>query len=191
MAADSAQVSIVVRGVENVEVKMGVYTEKFNKAVEYVLKNEGGHYFDKLDKGGETNFGICKRNYPNLDVWHLTREQAIKIYYCDYWLKGRFEQIPNEELGAKMFDLSVNMGIYAETLVLQRALRAAGIAVDEDGIFGEQTLAAVTFADQKVLMGTVKSEAAGYYRSIVSKDPSQKKFLKGWLNRAYRNVALN
>jgi hypothetical protein len=109
------------------------YSEKFKKAVEFVIKNEGGYVFDKNDLGGVTKYGISQKAYPALNINGLQREDAIKIYYCDYWLKGKFEQISDDTLATQLFDLSVNLGIKAETIVLQRALRSVGMNVQEDG----------------------------------------------------------
>lgn len=175
---------------------MVIYSEKFKKAVEFVMNNEGGYVFDKNDFGGATKYGISQRSYPSLNIKELQREDAIKIYYCDYWLKGKFEQIPDENVATKVFDFTINFGQRASTIVLQRALRSVGINVQEDGLFGPQTLSATIFCCNpknaenraKMLITALKSEAAGYYRSIVAKNPSQQKFLVGWLNRAYRDV---
>ncbi|KKK60142.1 hypothetical protein LCGC14_3027340, partial [marine sediment metagenome] len=49
----------------------------FEKAIPIVLKHEGGYVHDKLDPGGETNFGISKRAYPMVDIKNLTQEQAV------------------------------------------------------------------------------------------------------------------
>ncbi|MDR3223970.1 MAG: hypothetical protein LBT03_00050 [Holosporales bacterium] len=48
-----------------------------------------------------------------------------------------------------------------------------------------KTLNAVNSADEKALLAALKSEAAGHYRCIVSKNASQNKFINGWLKRAY------
>jgi lysozyme family protein len=64
-------------------------------------------------------------------------------------------------------------------------LRAAGISVTEDGIIGQITLAAINKADSTDLLAALKSEAAGYYRLIANINPSQQRFIDGWLNRAY------
>ena len=40
----------------------------FNEIIEVVLKHEGGYVNDPNDLGGETNFGITKRFYPNVDI---------------------------------------------------------------------------------------------------------------------------
>ena len=165
-----------------------MYSFKFEKAFKYVIYNEGGYVNNPSDLGGETKYGISKRSYPNLDIKHLPLEQAKKIYFCDYWLKGKFEQISDDTLATQLFDLSVNLGIKAETIVLQRALRSVGMNVQEDGLLGPVTLSATNNADTNALLAAIKSEAAGYYRLIAAKNPQQQKFLSGWLRRAYRKI---
>jgi lysozyme family protein len=162
-----------------------MYSTKFLKAFEYLLKHEGGYVNDKADPGGETNFGISKRSYPNLDIKNLTLDKAKEIYYRDFWLKGKYEQIEDENIAIKLFDLSVNMGINQANKLIQRALRATGVSVFEDGIIGSVTLKAINKTDQTDLLAALKAEAAGHYRLIANLNPSQKKFITGWLNRAY------
>lgn len=163
-----------------------IFSDKFEKAVDYVIKNEGGYVFDEDDPGGETNYGISKRSYPNLDIKHLSLKDAKKIYLCDYWHKGRFEEIPDDAVATQVFDLSVNLGIRPAVTVLQRALRSVGKNVLEDGLMGSQTLSAVKKSEPRSLLAAIKSEAAGYYRMIVCSKPGMAKFLNGWLNRAYK-----
>lgn len=81
----------------------------FDIAVELVLQHEGG-YTPGLqnDPGGATNFGISKRAYPELDIEHLTREQAIEIYAKDYW---RFDSVVEQPLANCLLDASVNQGL--------------------------------------------------------------------------------
>ena len=153
-----------------------------------MLKNEGGYVNDPADPGKETKYGISKRSYPNLNIRQLSLKDAEKIYFCDYWLKGKFEQIPDENVATQLFDLSVNLGIRATTIVLQRALRSVGINVQVDGLLGSHTLSGVFFSEPSILLAAIKSEAAGYYRLIAAKNPQQQKFLQGWLNRAYRQI---
>jgi len=165
-----------------------MYNRKFEKAFEYIIQNEGGYVFDKNDSGGETKFGITKKSYPALNIKDLTLEDAKKIYYRDFWQKGRFEEILDDLIATQLFDLSVNLGIRAAVIVLQRALRSVGKTVQEDGLMGPETLLATMYSEPRSLLAAIKSEAAGYYRQIAAKNPSQQKFLKGWLNRAYKVI---
>ena len=165
-----------------------MYSPKFEKAFAYVIQNEGGYVFDKNDSGGETKFGITKRSYPSLNIKDLTLEDAKKIYYRDFWQKGKFEEISDDLIATQLFDLSVNLGIRPAVIVLQRALRSVGKTVQEDGLMGPETLLATLNSDTRCLLAAIKSEAAGYYRQIAAKNPSKQKFLKGWLNRVYRAI---
>lgn len=159
-------------------------SESFLKAFDRLIIHEGGYVDDVLDKGGESKYGISKRTYPDLDIKNLTIEEAKKIYYRDYWLKSRCPEICDLNVSCKLFDLCVNMGIYNGVRILQRALRAVGIIVVEDGKIGPITLRAVNRSSDSLVVG-MRSEAAGYYRSIVFHDKTQQRFLVGWLNRAY------
>ena len=164
------------------------YGEKFEKAVDYVLANEGGYVFDKNDPGGETKYGISKNSYPSLNIKALSLDEAKKIYYCDYWLKGKFEQISDKNVATQVFDLSVNLGIRPATIVLQRALRAGGINVSEDGLIGPETLSGVSVLEAPILLAAIKAEAAGYYRTLAAQKPALQRYLNGWLNRAYKKI---
>ena len=55
----------------------------YKEIISKVLEHEGGYVNDPKDLGGETNFGITKRWYPDLDIKNLTKEDAIEIYKKD------------------------------------------------------------------------------------------------------------
>ncbi len=52
----------------------------FDEIIELTLDHEGGYVHDPKDLGGETNFGIAKRFYPDVDIKNLTKESAKEIY---------------------------------------------------------------------------------------------------------------
>jgi lysozyme family protein len=162
-----------------------MYSSKFLKAFDYLMYHEGGYVNDRQDAGGETKYGISKRSYPQLDIKSLTRDQARQIYFVDFWMKAKCEDIDDENIAMKFFDLAVHAGIPQAIKLIQRALRAAGKQVIEDGIIGPITLAAINKADSTDLLAALKSEAAGYYRLIANANPLQQKFIEGWLSRAY------
>ncbi len=154
-----------------------------------MLANEGGYENQAADPGGETRFGISHRDYPNLDLRTLTREAAIAIYFRDFWSRAPFGEL-TPPLAEKLFDLSVNIGPAHGARCLQRALRACGHRVAEDGVLGAATLAAARAADAASLLAALRSEAAGYYRMTAAQpragDLGARDFLEGWLNRAYQ-----
>lgn len=146
---------------------------KFNEAIEHILKHEGGYVNDPDDLGGETNMGITKRFYPDVDIKNLTVEQAKEIYKRDYWDKAKCDALP-ENVRLMHFDTAVNMGIGRANKFLQEA-----IGVTVDGIVGKNTLAAAHKCNLKVYARV----RLIFYTNIVLNKPVQKKFLKGWYNR--------
>jgi lysozyme family protein len=114
---------------------------RFDKCVEFILRHEGGYSDDKSDRGGETNFGISKRQFPSLDIRKITREDAKNIYRSEYWLRAGCDKLPNG-IDLLVFDTAVNRGVYRALQRLQVALR-----VKADGIIGPQTRAAIKAAD--------------------------------------------
>ena len=91
---------------------MAPFKSKFDAAVNTVLRFEGGYVWNKNDPGGETNFGISKRSYPNVDIKALTREKATEIYRIDYWNPSGAENL-DWPLCLIHFDSSVLCGIGA------------------------------------------------------------------------------
>ncbi|MFY9299182.1 MAG: glycosyl hydrolase 108 family protein [Limnochordia bacterium] len=161
--------------------------ERFLVAVEVVLTHEGGYTNNPADPGGETNYGISKRSYPQLDIKALTREQAVEIYRQDWWEKYRYGDIAVLAVATKVFDLSVNMGPAQGHRILQRAVNfvsPAGLKVD--GILGPKTITATNaVTEPEKLLQMLRYKAAEYYYSLVKKRKEAREFLLGWLNRAY------
>ena len=68
----------------------------FDEIIEVTLHHEGGYVHDPKDLGGETNFGIAKRFYPDVDIKNLTKEGAKEIYKKDYWDKNKIDDLPED-----------------------------------------------------------------------------------------------
>jgi len=162
------------------------YSPEFLSAVERVLADEGGYSFNPADPGGATKFGISARSNPGVDIAALTRDDAIEIYWREWWHRFGFARLP-DAVASKTFDLSVNIGAGHAIKCLQRALRACDSLslMTEDGVLGVATILAARRADPAALMAAMRSEAAGHYRMVAANQKSGADFLKGWLNRAY------
>jgi lysozyme family protein len=163
---------------------MSSYPPTFLNAVDVVLKNEGGYVYNPRDPGGETNFGISKRSHPHVDIKHLTRDDAIKIYYDEYWLPHNLAMLP-PSVATKMFDALVNIGPSEAITCLQRALKACKNQVMENGVIDTATLDCVHQTTPDVLVPALRSEIASYYRVLAAEHQRDQTFVKGWLNRAY------
>ena len=55
------------------------YPTAFAAAVSRVLADEGGLVDDPADTGKVTKYGISQRQYPELDIARLSRDQAVEI----------------------------------------------------------------------------------------------------------------
>lgn len=164
---------------------------KFTLPWEGVKDLDGGYTNDPRDPGGETHFGITKRDYPDVDIKALTLEAALQIYFREYWLKiGRQKSYCDSlplPLNFAHLDCTINIGNWKRlpggtpyftgraNMILQRALD-----VDDNGYIGPVTLAAVDRADPLLTAGIAIDQRDLYYLSRGAwADP----FRKGWLNR--------
>lgn len=91
------------------------------------------------DPGGETNFGISKRSYPNEDIAGMTEARAKEIYLRDYWNLCSCDQLP-QGINFDVFDCGVNSGVRRSIMLLQQAVYA-----DVDGVIGPHTLLGITY----------------------------------------------
>jgi lysozyme family protein len=185
-----------------------MYSTTYQKAVETVLEHEGGFVNDATDPGGATNFGVSLRflisqgeidldhdGFNDFDFDHdgdvdvddiraMTREAAIELYHVAWWEKFHYDALP-AGVSIKTFDLAVNMGALQAHKLLQRACRACGQPIKDDGIIGARTRQALFDIDQWGAMTALRSEAAGFYRALIAAKPKFEKYRDGWLNRAY------
>ena len=152
---------------------------KFDDIIEIVLKHEGGYVNDPKDPGGETNFGIAKRSHPDEDIKNLTKEDAKRIYYQDYWMKNRVPQLP-DELKHIYFDMCVNQGRGRAVKILQQAANAKGAGLKVDGGLGPKTIGAM----KGVELQRVRAYRVKYYADLVTRKPDLEKFYFGWFRRA-------
>ena len=153
----------------------------FDEIIEVVLHHEGGYVHDPNDLGGETNFGIAKRFYPDEDIKNLTKDRAKDIYRRDYWDRNKIEEL-DEELRHIFFDMCVNQGRGTAVKILQRACNAKGADLAIDGGFGPGTQNAIE--TYKPSLERVRCYRLKHYYDLVNKKPEQERFLFGWYKRA-------
>jgi lysozyme family protein len=155
----------------------------FETAFGKVLQHEGGYVDDPNDPGGETKYGISKRQYPDVDVRNLTHEQAGRIYRRDYWEKIRGDEIEPQFVAENLFDFAVNAGVPRAVRTLQRLL-----GVDVDGIIGPQTLRAINYSDGQKLNLRLALARIDYYNELARKRSQMRPYLIGWTKRALAHV---
>lgn len=164
---------------------------RFLEAFKNVIGLEGGYVNDPKDHGGETKYGISKRSYPKLDIKNLSLEQAKAIYYMDFWIPLKLDQITDAQIAEEIFDTAVNCGTKAAVKIAQEALRFIGEDIDIDGIIGDVTIARLNkwcAKYPKALHKALNGFQFILYKDIVTKalaDPKDQReaYALGWLKR--------
>lgn len=161
---------------------------KFEKAIEIILRHEGGYVNDPDDPGGETNFGIAKRGYPDEDIKKMTLSRAKEIYHRDHWFPLKLNKVRCQDIAEKILDMCVNFGKGTGIRIVQLSLCTYGQKVDVDGIIGPQTIKALNSVKrkyQKIFIGIMTYYQMKRYIGICERRAKSKKFLRGWTRRAY------
>ena len=151
----------------------------FDEIIDITLEHEGGYVHDPKDLGGETNYGIAKRFYPDVDIKNLTKDQAKDIYKKDYWNKNKVDEMP-DDLKHIYFDMCVNQGKGRAVKILQKAANAKGKNLKVDGGLGPKTIGAM----EGVELDRVRAYRVKYYADLVTRKPDLEKFYFGWFRRA-------
>ena len=152
----------------------------FDEIVEQVLEHEGGYVDDPTDSGGETNFGISKRAYPDEDIKGLTVERAKELYKRDYWDRFRVSELPSR-IRHIYVDMCINMGGRRATKILQEACNSKNsYKIDVDGGIGKNTIKASSNLEEFRL----RAYRVMFYAELVMKKPDQERFWVGWFRRS-------
>ena len=145
----------------------------------------------KGDRGGATNKGVtlatwrrygydkdCDGDIDERDVMLITEYDAIyEIMKPVYWDKWQADKIQSQAIANLVVDWYWNSGAYGIRLP-QKIL-----GVKMDGAVGPKTIAALNgYPDQRELFNRLWKEREDYLRRLGA-NPTQKKFLQGWLNR--------
>ena len=143
----------------------------FDRALSFVLLWEGGYVNHPADPGGETNYGISKRSYPDIDIKNLTRFKAAEIYRRDYWNKAGCDDLP-PALAVCVFDFAVNSGVYRAKSLLRTVLGLEPEAEWER---------VVNTVHKRLLSDTVDDYQ--WRRTMFLIRLNKPQFIKGWMRR--------
>lgn len=168
----------------------------FEKALEYVLENEGGHSNDPKDPGGETNFGLSKRfldSHKNdplclIKPLDMTPEIAKIIYKKYFWQPSQLETLKDVILTIKVFDSCVNSGIGTSIRLLQKSYNKLypPSYVIADGILGQKSQIAINAINSPELLDEFINAMIYRYKELVVKNKNNERFINGWIARARR-----
>lgn len=155
----------------------------------FIFKAEGGFVNDPNDKGKATNMGVTINTFKahgfdndndgDIDVNDLKRitlAQATSILKSQYWDKCSADNINNQAIANAIVDWYW----HSYTIAIKITQRLLGLK--QDGIIGNITIKAINNAPATFLPALYAARLK-FLNDIVANNPSQQKFLKGWLNR--------
>lgn len=193
----------------------------FEISLARILKNEGIYSNEKLDFGGETVFGISRKNWPDWEGWGIVDsfrnhchssqleamiqqskplQQLVYDFYKENFWTPLYGQEFEQEVADELFDTAVNQGVQPASEYLQKALNLLNENqslypdLKVDGKIGQKTIFAYhTYMNTylrssrskekniKVLLKIMNAYQLKRYLDIVEVNPSQEKFVYGWL----------
>lgn len=157
----------------------------FEKALEAVLKHEGGFVNHPRDPGGITNLGVTKRVWEEWlgrpvteqEMRDLTPEAVTPLYKARYWDAVRGGALP-PGVAYAIFDCAVNSGPRRAILFAQKVA-----SVTQDGAIGPKTLAAIkAFCDERGAAAFIE-EYSEEREAFLRRLPTFDAFGRGWTRR--------
>jgi lysozyme family protein len=165
----------------------------FNLAIIPTLQHEGGFQNKPNDSGnwtggrvgvGElkgTNMGISAAQFPLLDIPNLTAEDVKPIYRLHYW-NDIYDQIHDQYIANKLFDLGVLFGQGTAVEFLQKALSHT-FSLVVDGKMGQTTLTMTNDAEPVSLLVAYKTLFVARAIGIGTGDANKRPDVGGWIRR--------
>ena len=149
--------------------------QNFETAFQLIIEAEGGYVNDPSDPGGETKYGISKRQYPDEDIPNMTLERAKELYRRDYWTPCKCDEMPYP-LDILLFDAAVNQGCDAAKKMLQKSLNVA-----QDGILGLDTMSKARYAKLDACARFLATRGVRYTGTR-----GADRYMLGWFSRMFK-----
>ena len=156
-----------------------------NKLIPIIKRWEGGYSDNPNDRGGATNSGVTLAVYQSVygknktknDLKKMTNDQWDYIFTKLYWNKWKADEIKNQSIANILVDW-IWMSGYGTIKKIQSLF-----GLTSDGIVGNKTISYINSHDQEEVFNKIWNRRKQFYESLVKNNPSQKVFLKGWMNR--------
>ena len=178
----------------------------FNEAFQILMRLEFSKPEDALDRNptedGWTFMGIYQKAHPGWKGWdeilgalayggdiekisralyasESLRAEVRRFYKEAYWDRMRLDEISSQLKANEMFIFGVNVDVKPAVRVAQQL-----VGVVNDGIVGEQTLAAINKFDEERFDKQFDRAELEYYNKLIEKNPKFRIYANGWRNRA-------
>lgn len=159
-----------------------------SKLSPFIRKWEGKFVNDPTDLGGATMSGVTFATFQAYrknkgltatieDLKNITDAEWNEIFKGLYWDRWQADRIRSQSVANVLVDWVWASGKWG-IIVPQRIL-----GLKADGIVGDMTIAAVNSQDPYLFFLRLIDERREFVNRIVKANPSQQKFIFGWLNR--------
>lgn len=173
----------------------------FDPIIDRILAAEKGYVNLPNDRGGETNFGVtvavARANGYAGSMRDMPESFARLVYLKRYITGPLFDRVAqvNDRVGAELIDTGVNMGPSVPAAFFQRWLNAFNYHgpyqdVFVDGRIGPVTIAAFAafmnwrkHSGEVAMLRALNALQGSRYLDIAERDPTQRQFTFGWMNR--------
>lgn len=184
-----AHIESIVGHVLHREVGLTEEQRKLSPKEMYACAATHGYHVIKDDKGGPTMCGVTMttfiewrlrqgRKRPTLsDLKNLDYNEWLSILKQMFWDSCEGDRIDNASVALMLVDWRWVNGTQAV-----RDMQTA-FSLVQDGIVGPKTLAALNSKPAETVFMRLRYAREAAYRKIVHRNPTQKKFLNGWINR--------
>ena len=167
----------------------------YRKYVPFVLNWEGGVSDHAADRGGLTYKGITRETYgmlcqtvlkkaPNMEHFLNLTDEEVGLFVKYYWDKStNNNQIKSQKIAEAItswFWGSGKLGLIWYQRMLNKEYNCD---LEDDGVIGNASIVAINSIDPDSLFRMSIKYRYNRFHQICKQNPSQKVFLKGWLNR--------
>lgn len=134
---------------------------------------------NRLGYRGAGDAEILRRASINLYNDEGLKAAAAAFYRAKFWDALRADEVKSQKIADEIFCFAVNVGIKAAVRVAQQL-----VGVVNDGIAGDQTVAAINKFDEERFDKLFDRAELEYYNKLIEKNPRLKIYANGWRNRA-------
>lgn len=170
--------------------------DRFEKALAYVLENEGPYSNDPRDPGGATQFGIILTEYQDFlgktltpdDVKNMSLDTAKAIYQKKFWGPLHAQGYAFDSTATAIFDTAVNKGLGGCKVILEDTFQKKFDG--EAWEYLDDLLSAIDSFGPKAFLEAFEPAVERYIDARIAKYSNMAWARKGWTNRAKRLLTL-
>jgi lysozyme family protein len=174
-----------------------------NKQAEFSSNPKACLHVNKGEEGWLTYMGIYQKAHPTWKRWGYIqtilnkhggdkKEASLELYQDkaleadvysffkeEFWDKMKLDRVTSQKIAEELFIFCTNANMKAGVKMAQRL-----VGTKDDGIVGNDTIAAFNAFDEKVFDKEYDLLEQAYYMNLISLHPELEINEKGWINRS-------